>query len=291
MDTQSTGVTRRQVLAAAGAFAISAALGRVAVGQSTQPGMPMNVLFFTKSSGFQHDVIKRNGDELGHAERVLVELGAQHGFNITASKDGRVFEPDVIGKWDAFVFYTTGDLTETGNDGTPAMSAAGKQALLDAITAGKGFIGVHCASDTFKGPQQAKQDADGKPQYDPFIQMVGGRFTSHGQQQKATLSIADRSFPGIGQWDKIELLEEWYAFDQLADDLHVILTQETHGMEGPMYQRPPYPNTWARMHGNGRVFYTGMGHREDVWTDPIFQSVLMGGMNWACGKVDAPGVK
>ena len=58
-------------------------------------------------------------------------------------------------------------------------------------------------------------------------------------------------------------------------------------MKGHMYQRPPYPATWARMHGNGRVFYTSMGHREDVWVNPVFQEVLTGGINWAVKNVDA----
>ena len=58
-------------------------------------------------------------------------------------------------------------------------------------------------------------------------------------------------------------------------------------MEGSMYQRPPYPATWARKHGKGRVFYTSMGHREDVWTNPIFQDILTGGVSWAVGNVEA----
>jgi type 1 glutamine amidotransferase len=58
-------------------------------------------------------------------------------------------------------------------------------------------------------------------------------------------------------------------------------------MDGPSYKRPPYPSTWARLHGKGRVFYTSMGHREDVWTSPEFQAVLMGGLDWALRRVDA----
>ncbi len=58
-------------------------------------------------------------------------------------------------------------------------------------------------------------------------------------------------------------------------------------MKGPLYQRPPYPATWARMHGKGRVFYTSMGHREDVWTNPIFQQIALGGIAWAMRNVDA----
>ena len=40
------------------------------------------------------------------------------------------------------------------------------------------------------------------------------------------------------------------------------------------------------MHGKGRVFYTSMGHREDVWTSPEFQNVLQGGLNFVAGNVD-----
>ena len=58
-------------------------------------------------------------------------------------------------------------------------------------------------------------------------------------------------------------------------------------MVGNLYERPNYPSTWARMHGQGRVFYTSMGHREDVWTNPLYQNLLMGGLNLALGRVDA----
>jgi type 1 glutamine amidotransferase len=72
-----------------------------------------------------------------------------------------------------------------------------------------------------------------------------------------------------------------------ADNLHVVLVQETEGMKGDMYQRPPFPATWARMHEKGRVFFSSMGHREDVWTNKIFQQILLGGIAWALGNVDA----
>ena len=53
------------------------------------------------------------------------------------------------------------------------------------------------------------------------------------------------------------------------------------------YKRPPYPSTWARLHGKGRVFYTSMGHREDVWENKMFHSLIIGGMFWALGKLEA----
>ena len=58
-------------------------------------------------------------------------------------------------------------------------------------------------------------------------------------------------------------------------------------MKGDMYQRPPYPETWARKHEKGRVFYTSLGHREDVWESDFFQSLLLSGLSWTLGNVEA----
>ena len=61
----------------------------------------------------------------------------------------------------------------------------------------------------------------------------------------------------------------------------------TPAMKGEEYQRPPYPTSWARKEGKGRVWYTAMGHREDVWTNPIFQNILVGGIKWALDEANA----
>ena len=53
------------------------------------------------------------------------------------------------------------------------------------------------------------------------------------------------------------------------------------------YDRPPFPATWARMHGKGRVFYTSLGHREEVWSSATFDQILLGGLSWALGRVEA----
>ena len=79
------------------------------------------------------------------------------------------------------------------------------------------------------------------------------------------------------------LEDEWYALKNMPEDLHVILVQNTKGMQGGMYHRPNYPMTWARSFGKGRVFYTSMGHREDVWENPKYQGLLIGALAWATG--------
>lgn len=247
---------------------------------------PKKVLFFTKSSGFPHPVVTRKGDQLAHAERILQEIGKEHGFEIVVSKDGRLFEPDKIGEWDGFVFYTTGNLNVPGTDKTPPISADGEKALYDAIRGGKGFMGMHCAADTFGHHPPRDKGAD-----DPYIQMIGGEFVSHGPQQAVEIEVADRHFPGMekgfGKQDRFTITDEWYALKNMPSDLHVILVQVTKGMKGNEYQRPNYPITWARPFGKGRVFYTSMGHREDVWENPSYQGLLLGALGWTTGLVEA----
>ena len=102
------------------------------------------------------------------------------------------------------------------------------------------------------------------------------------------MTVVDPKFPGAGSLGHgFKMNEEWYSLKNFADDLHVLLVNETKGMHDKCYDRPPYPASWIRNYGKGRVFYTSMGHREDVWTNPIFQSILVGGIEWASGKVEA----
>jgi hypothetical protein len=251
------------------------------------------VLYFTKSAGFEHSVVKRpTKDQLSHSERILSELGEKYGFAVTCTKDGTVFTPANLAKYDVIVFYTSGVLTEMGTDKNPPMSAAGKEALLDAVRNGKGFVGIHAANDSFHyqpdPPDLSARFIAHGDKVDPYIAMVGGEFIRHGPQQVAKMLVADHRFPGCEDLqESFELTDEWYTFKDFAPDLHVILIQETKGMKGVDYQRAPFPATWARLHGKGRVFYTSMGHREDVWTNARFQRILLGGLGWAAGNVQA----
>lgn len=278
-------VSRRSWLANAFLFA-SALMATPAVyaDEPAQEATRKKVLFYTRSAGFQHSVINRNGAGLSHAERVLTELGKKHGFDVTCTKDGRVFDKEYE-QYDAFVFYTTEDLTKPGGDNEPPMSEQGKKNFLEAVAKGKGFVGSHCASDTFHSPGDRTKAST---EIDPYIAMLGGEFIRHGRQQSATMRVTSKGFPGLDKaGEAFDLHEEWYSLKNFAPDMHVILVQETKGMQDADYARPPYPATWARQHGEGRVFYTSMGHREDVWTNPIFESILIGGLRWALKEVDA----
>jgi uncharacterized protein len=313
-----TTFNRRDVLKAAALAGAGLALSPWTHLLAQDSGPRKKVLFFTKSSGFQHSVITRPADDptkLAYAEQILTDLGAKNGFDVTCSKDGTIFgSPEKIKEFDVIAFYTTEDLTKDsdkyakkkGPDGKdvedrdhllwkePGMPPGGKEAFLEAIKNGTGFIGFHSASDTFhskpkiKGKPEMLRDVNekGEDAFDPYIQMLGGEFIVHGKQQKSRLKAFDPKFPGAEAFNNESFVEEWYSLKNFAPDIHVILAQDTTGMEGPMYQRAMYPETWARMHGKGRVFFTSLGHREDVWQRPDFLALTVGALNWTSGKID-----
>ena len=273
--------------------------GAAALGLSAFPlrfaraasGKKRKILYFTRSAGFQHSAVKRTGDELSFSEKTLTEMGQRAAFDVVCTKDGAVFD-EPLDAYDALAFYTSGDLTKPDDPkrpvnpaGSKPMSPDGKKRLLDAIAAGMGYVGFHSANDSFHSP--GERDAT-QTELDPYIAMVGGEFIIHGKQQEAAVRIASPKFPGlVGLASPLKFTEEWYALKNFAKDLHVILVQETQGMEGDCYQRAPYPGTWARMHGKGRVYYTSFGHREDIWTNPTVQQIILGGIAWATGDAEA----
>ena len=265
---------RREFLRTGGLAAVGAStfpLGWVSAAQKK----PQKVLYYTRSTGYEHSAVRREKDGLSVSDKALIEMGRRAGFEVTCTKDGRVFDGD-LDQYDCIAFYTSGDLTRPKDGQGPPMSPAGKEKLLKAIAAGKGFVGFHSATDSFQSGG-----------IDPYIAMVGGEFVSHGPQQEATVTVTSPKFPGVGDAKSLTMREEWYALEKFADNLHVILVQETKGMTGGQYQRPPFPATWARMHEKGRVFYTSFGHRDDVWTNPAVQSIILGGMAWVMRNVDA----
>jgi hypothetical protein len=272
---------------------------------------PKKILFFSKSSEFEHSVIKQRQGAPSWVERVLAREGPKHGFDFTFSKDGSRFTPEYLAQFDAYLFYTSGDLLAAGKDGNPPLTAAGKAAFLDAIRHGRGFVGVHSAADTFHTGETPATNTQQPRTWryrtlgdraDAYTQMLGGELIVHGTEQVARIRVTDPKFPGLtGLGDHFDLLEEWYSMTDFAPDMHAVLVLDPGMMHDPFpktadwppagwntpYQRPPYPVAWARLYGTGRVYYTVLAHRQDTWLSPLFQDMLFGALRWAVREADA----
>lgn len=246
---------------------------------------PLSVLFLTKSSTFEHPSIKRRGNDLGHAEKALVGFGEQNNIKVRATKDAGEINAENLANYDVIVFYTTGDLTVSGSgsglfggDGNPPMAPDGVEALREWVRNGGGFVGYHCASDTFHGEGDS---------ISPYIEMLGGEFVSHGKQFVGTVNVVDPAHPTMARFpDGWTHLEEWYTFKNYATEKIRVLAMLETGPERanqPMYDRAPYPIIWCRTFGGGRVFYNAIGHRNEIWDQADFQNSVVDAIRWAAG--------
>lgn len=259
--------------------AVLASVMAFAAEEQTAP----RVLLFTKSAGFEHSVIKETRRQpVSHAEGILRSITDEMGAVLESTKDGTRISKETLSSVDVVIFYTSGNLTEKGNDGHPPVTPEGMNTLFDWIRGGGGFIGLHAATDTFKSEGGATT---------AFTEMIGGEFVTHGEQFKAAVRkvspdhAAVRALPDV--WT---VQDEWYMFDRLnKEHMHVLALLETGGADNPqkMYQVPDYPIIWCRSYGDGRVLYNGLGHREDVWEHTVFRQMLRDHILWAQGRGDA----
>jgi type 1 glutamine amidotransferase len=223
---------------------------------------PKHVLVVTAVQGFPHS-------SRPLAEKVIAGLGEQSGLftvdYVRGGKDGRGTEDfekmtrEALKKVDCIIFAnTTGDLP-----------LPEKEALTDFVSSGKGFVGMHSASDTFHGWQ-------------PYIEMLGGEFQTHNEQVHIDAINQDEEHPAMrhlgpvfGVFDEIYIIKN---FDRTR--MHGLLSLDRHpntGIPGD------YPVAWCKQVGKGRVFYTSLGHREDVWLSEAYQEHILGGIKWALG--------
>ncbi len=244
---------------------------------------PGTALVFTKASGYEHGIVRRQKDKLSFAEERLQQMLRQRGFEVEATKDGAVFDGD-LGRFALFVFFTHGNLLEAGKDGNPPMSAEGKGKLLAAIEGGTPFVGLHSASTTFHRVKEQMAEP-----LDPFLMMVGGEFRAHTFTQEGSVAITQPALPGLDSAASPEVVrEEFTMFQSLDPGMQVLATMDPRTMDekkGSAYRKQSlHPVAWVRMHGKGRVFYNSLGQEQPLWDAPIFLALMKAGLDWATGQ-------
>lgn len=232
-----------------------------------QSARTRRLLVYTVSAGFEHDVVRRpEPSQLSLVERTLVDLGRAANFEAVPTRDPAEFERAQLARYDAVLFYTTGELPLT-----PEQRAA----FLDFVAQGKGFVGVHPATDTFYA----------WPEYGA---LVGAYFDGHPWHEKVRVRVEDGAHPATRSLDaSFDIVDEIYQFRAPYDRarLHVLLTLDADAADltkaGVNRTDRDFALAWTRTHGQGRVFYTALGHRPEVWSDPRFLSHLRGGIEWS----------
>jgi type 1 glutamine amidotransferase len=139
------------------------------------------------------------------------------------------------------------------------------------INAGGSFVGIHPAADT---------------DYDwPWCEhLVGTRFENHPKIQSAEAVVEDPLHLSThmlpSRWQR---KDEWYNFrENFWDHVHVLLTLDVSSYEGSN-QTGDHPIAWCHEFDGGRSWYTGGGHTNDSYAEPLFRSHILGGIFWAMG--------
>ena len=216
------------------------------------------VLVFYKTAGFHHASIEAG-------KTAITKLGLDNKFDVDTTSNADRFTTEGLKPYAAIVFLST-----TGN----VLDDLQQQAFEQYIKSGKGFVGIHAATDT---------------EYDwPWYgNLVGAYFVKHPAQQEAILNVVNRKSIATkhlpAQWKR---KDEWYNFNWMTKNpLHVLITIDEKSYkpgEGAMGDK--HPMSWYHDFDGGRSFYTELGHTDESYSDPLYLKHLLGGIQYALGN-------
>jgi type 1 glutamine amidotransferase len=242
------GISRRAVLRGIGALGVG--VGGLAMFPSVASAALTRVLVFSKTAAFRHDSIPA-----GIA--AIRTLGSQNGFAVDATEDAGAFTAANLAQYQAVIWLcTTGDVLNT----------AQQTAFESYVNGGGGYVGIHSAADT---------------EYDWawYGSCCGAYFLSHPAQQQANVIVEDRTTDSTAH-----LPATWSRFDELYNyrtnprsGVHVLMRLDESSYSGGT-MGADHPITWWHDVGNGRAWYTGLGHTIESYSDSTFTRMLLGGI-------------
>ncbi|WP_337041395.1 ThuA domain-containing protein [Emticicia sp. 17c] len=219
------------------------------------------VLLFSKTDGFHHESINEGVTAIkGLAER--------HFFSVDWQENASIFNEKALANYDVVLFLNT-----TGNILTPEQQTAFEKF----IQSGKGYVGIHSASDT-------------EYDWEWYTKMVGMMFKIHPTIQTAYLKVEDKNFPGMERFPaKLLWTDEWYEFGPAkSKDLHFLVSIDEKSYNPNVKWGDNegkgmgfHPISWYHNYDGGRAFYTAMGHVPQTFSDQTFLDHIYGGIYWA----------
>jgi type 1 glutamine amidotransferase len=219
-------------------------------------------LIVTTTRGWHHEAL--------HSGVIAIQqLGVKNNFDVTLWEDPNGFTDKYVQQFQVIIFlHTTGDIFDT----------AQQKVMERYIQSGKGYVGIHSASDT-------------EYDWEWYTKLVGRMFYIHPAQQTAKLKVLDPSFPGLQGFENGKLwTDEWYSFGpENVKDLHYVLSvdETTYNAKADWGNKKTdgmgalHPVAWYHNFDGGRAFYTALGHIPAIFSDAAFLNHLYAGIFWA----------
>jgi type 1 glutamine amidotransferase len=207
----------------------------------------------TATAGFRHDSIVT-------AREVLPILGSSSGFTITATEDLTLFTSSNLANYEVVMFANT--------SGELALTSDQRNALLDFVRGGRGFVGTHSATDTLR-------------EWPEYGRLVGAYVVDHPWTQPARVLVEDAAHPAAASRDPFTLEEEFYVFgENPRGRVQVLMRLDPVSVAAS----GDYPLVWTQTFGSGRAYYNALGHFPATWRDARFQAQLIAAIRWVAGK-------
>jgi len=243
------------------------------------PKEKRKILIFSKTAGFRHSSIAIGA-------KAITMMGDKTGaYTALHTEDESFFEPEKLKAFDAvFMLNTTGDCLRPKLDNKEEAGKREvllKKSLTDFVAGGKGLIGVHSATDTYAN-------------WKDYNQMMGGTFAGHPWNEKVPVKNLEPKHPLNAAFDgkDFEIGDEIYQFradTALPTDRKFLLSldPEWKGLGKGNRKDGLYPISWLARFEKGRTFYCSLGHRDEIYFNPIVMRHYLAGIQWALGDLKA----
>jgi type 1 glutamine amidotransferase len=225
---------------------------------SSQSSERLNVLVFTKTTGYRHESIP-------DGVRAVQRLGRAHRMTVDTTGSSRRFTSKVLARYDAVIFLST--------TGTPISGRSQQRAFERYIKAGGGYLGVHAASDT-------------RGKWPWYTDLVGARFTRHAPgTPRASVRVEDRTSEATKHLPEVwQRTDEWYEFDRNPRGAaHILATVDEATYPGAT-MGADHPIAWCHRYDGGRSVYTAMGHTRESFSERRYLAHLLGAIEMAAGR-------
>lgn len=257
-----------------------------------KPAEKRRILVFAVTNGFRHQSIPTG-------QLMMRLMGEKTGaFEAVVSDDLANFEADTLATFHAVCFLNT-----TGNAFAPhkkewekmdeAARATAKERedrlkknLMAYVRGGGGFVGIHSTTDTFY-------------EWEEFGKMMNGYFDGHPWNANAAVSLKvepgqeEHPLAAMFRGENVNITEEIYQLKDPYDSSQVRMLLRLDTEKSPMDVRGikrkdgDFGVSWARMWGDGRVFYSALGHNHEIYWHPEIILHYLAGIQWALGDLEA----
>lgn len=247
---------------------ITALLFNTASAQNQDEKKPekINILVFSKTAGFRHNSIPSG-------IKMISELGQKQNWTVTCTENANLFATDFLNQMDVVVFL---------NPTMDVFDDKQQKAFDKFIKSGKGFVGIHAATDC---------------EYDWswYGGLTGAYFRTHPPAQEGTVIIESTDHPAMAPFIGMSTyitFDEWYSFKENPrknENIHVLASLDENSIKkakNDEWKMGDHPLIWYQEYEGTRSFYTVFGHTNEAFEDENVQMHIAAAINWAARRVD-----